>query len=60
MWIIFKVFIVFVIILLYVLAHKECGVLALPPGIEPNSPALESEVLTTRPPGTSLDSSLLT
>ena len=28
-----------------------CGILAPRPGIEPTSPSLEGEVLTTRPPG---------
>ena len=33
---------------------KACGILAPRPGIEPATPALEGEVLTTRPPGKSL------
>ena len=32
-----------------------CGILVPQPGIEPESPALEGEVLTTRPPGKSLN-----
>ena len=36
--------------------HKACGILAPPPGIEPTSPALKSEVLTSGPPGKSLNS----
>ena len=31
-----------------------CGILSLQPGIEPESPALEDELLTTRPPQKSL------
>ena len=34
--------------------HKACGILAPSPGIEPTSPALKSEVLTSGPPGKSL------
>ena len=30
---------------------KACGILALQPGVEPASHALEGEVLTTGPPG---------
>ena len=33
--------------------HKACGILAPQPGIEPTSPVLESEVLTTGSPGKS-------
>ena len=33
--------------------HEACGILAPRPGIEPASPALEGEVLTTGPPGKS-------
>ena len=51
MWTIFKAFIEFVTILLlfYILVfgHEACGILAPRPGIEPASPALEGEVLTT-------------
>ena len=35
--------------------HKAYGILFPRPGIEPMTPALEVEVLTTRPPGKSLD-----
>ena len=38
---------------------ETCGILAPRPGIEPASPALEGEVLTTGPPGKSLSSILL-
>ena len=38
---------------------NACGMLAPPPGIEPTAPALEGEVLTTRPPGKSLPPPLL-
>ena len=59
MWIIFKVFIEFVTILLLCYAlvfwHEACGILAPRPGIEPTPPALEGEVLTTGPPGRSLN-----
>ena len=34
--------------------HKACGILDPQPGMEPPSPALEGEVLTTGPPGKSL------
>ena len=34
---------------------EACGILAPWPGIEPAPPALEGEVLTTGPPGKSLD-----
>ena len=34
--------------------HKACGILAPRPGIEPATPALEADVLTTGPPGKSL------
>ena len=57
MWTIFKVFIEFVTMLLlfYVLVFwpEACGILAPQPGTEPAPPALEGEVLTTGPPGTS-------
>ena len=59
MWTIFKVFIEFVttLLLFYVLVygHEACGILAPRPGIEPTPPALEGKVLTTEPPGKSLD-----
>ena len=35
-------------------SHEACGILAPQPGIEPATPALEGEVLTTGPPGKSL------
>ena len=35
--------------------REACGILAPRPGIEPALPALEGEVLTTRPPEKSLD-----
>ena len=58
MWTIFKIFIEFVTILLlfYVsgfFGHKTCRTLSPQPGIEPISPALEGEVLTTEPPAKS-------
>ena len=34
---------------------RTCGILGPQPGIEPATPALESEVLTTGPPGKSQD-----
>ena len=34
--------------------HEECGILALPPGIEPMPLALEGEFPTTKLPGKSL------
>ena len=58
----FKVFIEFVTILLlfYVLIFwhgcEACEILAPRPGIEPATPALEGEVLTTGLPGNSLSS----
>ena len=60
MWTIFKVFIEFVTILLlfsvfWFFGCKACGILAPQPGIEPALPALEGEVLTTGPPGKSLE-----
>ena len=53
MWTTFKVLIEFVTIfsLFYVLAFGDMGILALRPGIEPITPALKGEVLTTRQPG---------
>ena len=59
MWTIFKVFIEFVtrLPLFYVfgfLGCEACGILVPRPGIKPAPPALESEVLTTGPPGKSL------
>ena len=60
MWTIFKVFIEFVTMLVYVLVfgHEACKILALRPGIEPLSPALEGKVLTTGLPGKSQFSNL--
>ena len=57
----FEVFIEFVTILLLfyslvLLAARYVGILALRPGIEPVSPMLEGEVLTTGPPRNSLPS----
>ena len=62
MWTTFKAFIEFVTILLLfyvsVFWQKACGILAPSPGIELAPPlqptALESEILTTEPPGKSL------
>ena len=52
MWIIFKVYIEFVTILLLLFMFwfcglQACGIAASRPGVEPTSPALEGEVLTT-------------
>ena len=59
MWTIFKVFVEFVTILclFYVLDFglKASEILDPQPGIEPIPPVLEGEVLTTEPPGKSLD-----
>ena len=59
MWTIFRVFVEFVTILhlFYVLDFglKASEILHLQPGIEPTPPVLEGEVLTTEPPGKSLD-----
>ena len=38
---------------------EACGISASRPGMEPVPPALEDEVLTTGPPGKSLDGDLL-
>ena len=35
--------------------HRACGILASLPGMEPETPALEGEVLTTEPPRKSLN-----
>ena len=64
MWIILKVLIEFVTILLlfyvfWCFGQEACGVLASWPGIEPALPVLESEVLTTGPPGKSGSSALM-
>ena len=62
MWTIFKAFIKFVTILLLFWVFVEffgqevCGISAPRPGIQPSAPALEGKVLTTGPPGKSLDS----
>ena len=37
----------------WVFGRETCGILALPPGIEPSPPALEGKVLTTGQPGKS-------
>ena len=60
---IFKTLIEFITILLlfYVFGffgHEACGVLAPWPGIKPTTPALEGEVLTTWPPGRSLENNV--
>ena len=59
MWTIFKVFIGFITycfrFMFWCFGHKACGILASWSGIEPTSPALEGEVLTTGPPGQSWD-----
>ena len=39
----------------WLLACKACGILAPQPGTEPTIPALEGKVLTTGPPGKTLD-----
>ena len=41
-----------------VFGHEACGILAPRPGIEPAPTALEGEVLTTGPPGKSLEYNL--
>ena len=51
MWDFFKVFIEFGPKLLWFFGYKACGILTPWPGIELALPALESEVLTTGPPG---------
>ena len=53
MWTIFKVFIEFVTILLWVFGPEACGMLAPDPGIKLVPLALEHKVLTTGPPGKS-------
>ena len=40
--------------------HEACGILAPQPGMEPTAPALEGKVLTTGPPGKSLNMFFLT
>ena len=57
MWVIFKVstefvnsivsVVDFLFFFFFFLVREACGILALPPGIEPTPPALEGEVLTT-------------
>ena len=64
MWTIFKVFIEFVtiLLLLFILGsfgHNTFGSLAPQPGIEPLSPALEGQVLTTGLPGKCLNKILI-
>ena len=56
MWTIFKVSIQLVTILLlfWLFGPEACGISAPGSGIEHTSPALEGEVLTSRPPGMSL------
>ena len=46
-----------ILLLFYVLfvGYEVCGILALSPGTEPTSPALEDEVLTTGQSGKSLE-----
>ena len=39
----------------WLLACEACGILAPQPGTEPTIPALEGKVITTGPPGKSLD-----
>ena len=34
-------------------SHEACGILVLQPGVKSTSPALEDEVSTSGPPGTS-------
>ena len=38
----------------WIFGHEACGILVSWPGIEPTPPASEGEVLTTGPPGKSL------
>ena len=54
MWTIFKVFIEFVAILFQFFGPEAYGILAPQPGIEPATPALEDDVLTTGPLGKSI------
>ena len=57
MWTIFHFTeLVTTMLLFYVLifGHKTCGILVPQSGIEPAPPAMEGEVLTTRPPGKNL------
>ena len=59
MWTIFKVFIEFftVLLMFYVFGffgHEAGGILAPQPGIKPSPSAVESNILTTGPPGKSL------
>ena len=44
----------------YFFGYKACGILAPWPGIELVPPVLESEVLTTGPPGKSRPNTLIT
>ena len=50
MWIIFKVFIEFVAVSFFFFGIKASGILVLWPEMEPATPTLEGEVLTTGPP----------
>ena len=47
------------VLCLVFLASRHVGVLAPQPGIKPTPPALEGKVLTTGPPGKSLERSIL-
>ena len=63
MWTIFKAFVEFVtlLFLIYILGffgHETCRIWAPQPGIKPALLALEAEVLTSGPPGKSLDFSV--
>ena len=48
----------FCFVFCFVFSHKACGILARQPGVEPALLALNSEVLTTGPPGKSLTQGL--
>ena len=50
---------VFFFMVFYFLAIRHVGILAPQPGIKPSPSALESKVLTTGPPGKSLERSIL-
>ena len=60
---IFKVFIesdtILLLFMLWFFGHEECGIFIPQPGIEPASPVLDGEVLTTGPPGKPLSSFLI-
>ena len=47
--------IAYVLWVFFFFSHEVCRILAPQPGIEPSTPALEGEVLSTGPPGKSLD-----